>query len=542
MSRTRTSARSLCPTPKAAAALSHTLYRPTCPAGLSFDATARTLTGTPTSAADQTKYSYTVTDDRDSTETLTFNIQVNKAPDPPAFSGTVSDLTFEQNQDIGTLSLPDAKGGSGSLTYTLSPNLPAGLTFDASARTLTGTPTSAADQTKYSYTVTDDRDSTETLTFNIQVNKAPDPPSFTGKVADQTFEQNQEIDTITLPDATGGSGSLTYTLTPALPAGLSFDASARTLTGTPTSAAEQTKYSYTVTDDRDSTETLTFNIQVNKAPDPPAFSGTVADQTFEQNQDIGTITLPDATGGSGSLTYTLTPNLPAGLTFDASARTLTGTPTSAADQTKYSYTVTDDRDSTDAITFNIQVNKAPDPPAFSGTVADQTFEQNQDIGTLSLPDAKGGSGSLTYTLSPDLPAGLSFDASARTLTGTPTSAAEQTKYSYTVTDDRDSTETLTFNIQVNKAPDPPAFSGTVADQTFEQNQDIGTITLPDATGGSGSLTYTLTPNLPAGLTFDASARTLTGTPTSAADQTKYSYTVTDDRDRHGCDNLQYPGQ
>ena len=180
-------------------------------------------------------------------------------------------------------------------------------------------------------------------------------------MADQTFEQNQDIGTLSLPDAKGGSGSLTYTLSPDLPAGLSFDASARTLTGTPTSAAEQTKYSYTVTDDRDSTETLTFNIQVNKAPDPPAFSGTVADQTFEQNQDIGTITLPDATGGSGSLTYTLTPNLPAGLTFDASARTLTGTPTSAADQTKYSYTVTDDRDSTDAITFNIQVNKAPRP-------------------------------------------------------------------------------------------------------------------------------------------------------------------------------------
>ena len=509
--------------------LTYTLS-PALPAGLSFDASARTLTGTPTSAADQTKYSYTVTDDNSSTDTITFNIQVNKAPDPLAFNGTVSNQTFEQNQAIGTVSLPDAKGGSGTLTYTLSPALPAGLSFDASARTLTGTPTSAADQTKYSYTVTDDNSSTDTITFNIQVNKAPDPLAFTGTVSNQTFEQNQAIGTVSLPDAKGGSGTLTYTLTPALPKGLTFDASARTLTGTPTSAADQTKYSYTVTDAQDSTDTITFNIQVNKAPDPLAFNGTVSNQTFEQNQAIGTISLPDAKGGSGTLTYTLTPALPKGLTFDASARTLTGTPTSAADQTKYSYTVTDDNSSTDTITFNIQVNKAPDPLAFNGTVSNQTFEQNQAIGTLALPDAKGGSGTLTYTLTPALPKGLTFDASARTLTGTPTSAADQTKYSYTVTDAQDSTDTITFNIQVNKAPDPLAFNGTVSNQTFDQNQAIGTISLPDAKGGSGTLTYTLTPALPKGLTFDASARTLTGTPTSAADQTKYTYTVTDAQD------------
>ena len=526
--------------------LTYTLT-PALPAGLTFDASARTITGKLTGAATQTEYTYTVTDDNSDTDTITFSIKVEEFP-PPIFKGTIADQTFEQNQKISTIALPDATGGHGSLTYTLSPALPAGLSFDASARTLTGTPTSATDQTKYSYTVTDDNGNADIKTFNIMVNAAPEPLAFNGTISDQTFEQNQDIGTLALPDASGGSGALTYTLTPALPAGLSFDASARTLTGTPTSATDQTEYTYTVTDDNGNTATLTFDIQVNAAadddteanaaaagqqatstPDPLAFNGTVADQTFEQAQEINTITLPDASGGDGSLTYTLTPALPAGLTFDASARTITGKLTGAATQTEYTYTVTDDNSDTDTIAFSINVEEFP-PPIFKDTIADQTFEQDQKISTITLPNASGGHGSLTYTLTPALPAGLTFDGDARTLTGTPTSATDQTEYTYTVTDDNGNTDVKTFNITVNKAPDPLAFNGTVSDQTFTQNQDIGTITLPNASGGSGSLSYTLSPDLPAGLTFSASARTITGTPTSAATQTQYTYTVSDARD------------
>ena len=60
------------------------------------------------------------------------------------------------------------------------------------------------------------------------------------------------------------------------------------------------------------------------------------------------------------------------------------------------------------------------PPAFIGTVADLTFTVDEEIPAQVLPAATGGSGSLTYSLGPEIPAGLAFDPASRTLSGTPT--------------------------------------------------------------------------------------------------------------------------
>ena len=71
------------------------------------------------------------------------------------------------------------------------------------------------------------------------------------------------------------------------------------------------------------------------------------------------------------------------------------------------------------------------------------------IETLTLPEASGGNGVLSYTLSPDVP-GLSFDAGTRQLTGTPGTAASY-NMTYTVTDEDGDTDTLDFAIAVNPA-------------------------------------------------------------------------------------------
>ena len=93
-------------------------------------------------------------------------------------------------------------------------------------------------------------------------------PDFgTETVADQNYVLNTAITSLVLPEATGGNGSLTYALTPALPAGLSFTASTRTLSGTPTAGQAATTYTYKVTDSDSDTadsdaDTLTFTIAV----------------------------------------------------------------------------------------------------------------------------------------------------------------------------------------------------------------------------------------------------------------------------------------
>ena len=88
----------------------------------------------------------------------------------------------------------------------------------------------------------------------------------------------------------------------------------------------------------------------------PTFgSATVGDQVWIANV-ITTRTLPEAAGGDGVLTYHLTPSTPpAGMTFTASTRTLSGTPTTSAGKVTYTWTATD-ADGDDAVlTFGITV-------------------------------------------------------------------------------------------------------------------------------------------------------------------------------------------
>ena len=177
------------------------------------------------------------------------------------------------------------------------------------------------------------------------------------------------------------------------------------------------------------------------------------------------------------------------------------------------------------------------PPSLSfgdAAISNQSWTQNAAISTLTLPEATGGSGAIAYALSPSLPAGLSFDATARTISGTPTAAAASASYTYTATDGTD-TAALSFSIEV-AANEVAGAQGLVSAQggqiqaglswvtapptLLEWTQGVAVnVTLPAATGDP-NITYKLSQGcgstaaqLPPGITWNASTRTFSGTPT-----------------------------
>ena len=86
-------------------------------------------------------------------------------------------------------------------------------------------------------------------------------------------------------------------------------------------------------------------------------------------------------------------------------------------------------------------------PAFAGAgPGNQSYRTGTAIDALTLPEATGGDGTLTYGLSPDVP-GLSFDGATRELSGTPTEAGSYAT-TYTVTDADGDTDTLSFTVSV----------------------------------------------------------------------------------------------
>ena len=107
----------------------------------------------------------------------------------------------------------------------------------------------------------------------------------------------------------------------------------------------------------------------------PSFTGSVADQSYTEGEAITALTLPSASGGEGTLSYSLQPTVP-GLTFNTATRVLSGTPTTDGTYSM-SYKVEDGDANTaasdaDVLTFTITVQEPeqePDTP-YVGCPAD----------------------------------------------------------------------------------------------------------------------------------------------------------------------------
>ena len=156
-----------------------------------------------------------------------------------------------------------------------------------------------------------------------------------------------------------------------------------------------------------------------------------------------------ATGGNGYLNYRITPQLPVGVAFYPATRSLGGTPTVNQPATTYSYTVFDTDGDTDTLTFTIEV---VDAPVFTSDVGDLLkWVKGEEVSEmLPLANRAYGISPFTYSLTPQLPNGVTFTTgnTVNHLRGTPSTGQPKTTYTYTVTDANGETDTLTFTIWV----------------------------------------------------------------------------------------------
>ena len=146
--------------------------------------------------------------------------------------------------------------------------------------------------------------------------------------------------------------------------------------------------------------------------------------------------------------------------------------------------------------YGIEISPATLPAAVRGTAYSQAFTQS------------GGKGAMTWSLTGTLPAGLAFNASTATLSGTPTQAGSFPTITVKAKDASNAEGMRTYALQVscqsitvNPATLPPATRNTAYSQVFTQ------------TGAAGAVTWSLTGALPTGMSFNVANATLAGTPT-----------------------------
>jgi hypothetical protein len=458
----------------------------TLPAGLTL-ATNGTLSGTPTQPG-TFNIVVTVTDSNGctgtgATYTLIISCQTITVTNPATTSspaGTPLSINFTQTGAIGTA------------TFTTSSTLPTGLTL-ATNGTLSGTP-SGSGAFPIVVTVTDSNsctgtNSAYTLTITCPAITVTNPGVSTGTAGvafSQTFSQS------------GGQGTIAWSKTGALPAGISLNSATGVLSGT-TNAAGSFPITVTATDQNGctgtgSTYTLTINCQTITVTNPGVNTGTV-DAAFNQ-----TFT---KTGILGTVTWSETGALPAGITLNSATGVLSGTPT-VKGTFPITVTATDTNgcsgSSPYTLTINCQTITVTNPGVTTGTV-DAPFSQSFG--------QSGAHGTATFTTASTLPAGLTL-STAGVLSGTPT-----VKGSFpivvTVTDSNSctgtgATYTLVIACQTITVTNPATNTGT-AGTAFSQNFT--------QSGAHGTATFTTASTLPTGFSLSTSG-VLSGTTTQHA--------------------------
>ncbi len=493
------------------APFNHTVA-PALPAGLSIAASTGIVSGTPTAAAAAANYTVTITDVNGAQTTNPFNLTVN-----PALVSTLA--VASRALTINTAAAPftpvTSAGGTSPIVYAVSPALPTGLSLSSSTGQFTGTPSVVAATTTYSVTATDAAGATTSKSFDLTVNSAV---VATQAIASRTLTAGGAITAFIPVTGAGGTSPLAYSISPALPTGLTLAPATGSISGNPTGASSLTTYTVTVTDGAGATGTATFSLSVNG---PLTASIVSASKALTANAAPTPFAPIVGAGGTAPYTYAISPAIPAGLIFSSSTGTISGTPTAAAAAANFTVTVTDSTSATANAVFSLAVNQAL---AAGQTVATKTLTAG--TAAISFVPVTGslGTAPYTYAVSPALPASLNFNAATGAITGTASAASSVATFTVTVSDSASASATNTFSLTVNPAL---TAGSTLASRTLSAGAAASAFTPLSLLGGTTPYAWTVTPALPAALVLNGLSGAITGTPSAAQASANYTVTGTD---------------
>ena len=482
----------------------------TLPDGVMYDSNSKTLSGT---GLYEGHYVIPVTATKDG---ASITKVVDLTVTPGNFSVPEASYTFTAGEAIPpiTLKIP----GNASVRYT-GGSLPNGLNWSADNKTITGTPTQVGTFRTYAYVYRTDKSGNNQYAnayVNITVNSVP----LNFSIPDNRKEVKvlDELPPIKLQ----ADGALLTITSGELPPGVNYDAATKTVSGTPTKVgtytATFTATSPTISGNSTASATLTIDVQ------PRDLTVTVDNKEQEKTVltaiDNVVLTPSDSKARLEVDTSQLTP----GVTYDSNTRTLSGTPSKVGEYLiPYKATFPEMADSPVA-GGHIKINVRPLPVSINVTDKEQTIRLGEAIKNMVVSHSEHSDLGARY-LSVDLPegdidsylestAGLNYNAATHTISGTPTKpGVYKVRLKATIDSETLGKGSAEEIITVTVVDDPVSLDIKNDRQMIVLGKTSLrpiTFTVPDG------VTLTVdTTKLPNGVTYDESAKTISGTPTVA---------------------------
>jgi len=207
---------------------------PALPSGLVIDPATGVISGTPKETVEKATYTVTARNETGAaTATLSFGVKVMA---PEALSYPRVDDVYSVGEKVSLE--PQVEGGATS--WTVEPALPSGLEIDAATGKISGAPTGISEETSYVVTASNEAGGTSTvLTFSVT---APKPEGLHYPEANDEYAEDSPV---TLEPQFKSAACATFTVEPALPAGLEIDPATGIISGTPTGEVERATYTVT---------------------------------------------------------------------------------------------------------------------------------------------------------------------------------------------------------------------------------------------------------------------------------------------------------
>lgn len=472
------------------------------PDGLTLTPATGVISGTPTTVQSvQVVVGFTQTSSGLSAQPKTITLTIDDA-DAPVISTTSLPNGAVDQAYSKTLTVQGNPAGTWSAT-----GLPASLDLDVSTGVISGTPV-LGDDGDYDVVIGFKQTSTgldaAPKNLTLRIGEGTDPVITTTSLPVGVRMSAYPATTLTV--TTTGAAAGTWSVTPAMPVGLSLNPSTGEITGTPTDNIDVGDNVLTFRFTQTSTMLFaekTLNLHINQAASPVI--STVALTTGDR---FVAYTTTLTASGNPAGTWTASP-LPAGLTLAPSTGVISGTPTDAGDtQVVIGFTQTSTGLSATPKTLTLHVNQAPAPVISTANLPEGTRFSSY---TTTLTATVTGNPAGTWSASP-LPVGLSLNPTTGVISGTPTAVGDtNVVIGFTQTSTGLDATPKTLTLHVNEATPPVIATNTLPDGT---RYSAYTTTLTVSGNPAGTWTNTA---LPAGMSFNTTTGVLSGAPRTAGD-------------------------